>query len=209
MCSGNDGRPWFAVQIRTSSEAVTNHFLQSNGFESFLPLVKSRRRWSDRIKNVETPMFPGYLFCRFDINKRLPILQAPGVLQIVGSGKTPIPVDEAEITAIHRLAKTGLPAQPWPFLQIGQVARIEQGPLSGLTGIVIEVKSVLRVILSVTLLRRSVAVEVAGGWLSAPRATEPAWPRAELAAPILSERHHLAASRPIEPESGQALTPTT
>jgi transcription antitermination factor NusG len=153
-------RPWFAIQVRTSTEKSVAALLQHAGYESYVPLDKSRRRWSDRIKQVEVALFPGYLFCRLDLQNRLPILQTPGVIHIVGIGKTPMPVDEAEIAAIQRVLKNGVSAQPWPFLQIGQRVQIRYGPLCGLTGIIVDLKSEVRLVLSVTLLRRSVAVEV-------------------------------------------------
>ena len=112
------------------------------------------------------PLFPGYLFCRMNPHNRLPVLQTPGVIQIVGVGKSPIPVEEEEIAAIQRAEKSGLSVMPWPYLKVGHVARIEDGPLSGLTGIVVKIKSGLKLVLSVTLLQRSVAVEVDRHWLS-------------------------------------------
>ena len=159
-------RPWFAIQVRTWTEKSVAAHLWCTGYESFVPLGKSRRRWSDRIKEVEIPLFPGYLFCRLDLHHRLPVLQTPGVLQIVGIGKTPIPVDETEIAAIQSVLKSGLPAQPWPFLRVGQAVQIRYGPLSGLTGIIVDLKSEVRLVLSVSLLRRSVAVEVDRNCLS-------------------------------------------
>lgn len=171
--------PWFAIQVRTRTETTVTSLLQNKGCECFLPLGKSRRRWSDRIKVLEVPLFPGYLFCRFDVHNRLPILKTPGVLQIVGAGKLPIPVDDAEIAAIQCLGRSGLTAHQWPFLQVGQVARIEHGPLYGLTGIIVDIKSELRLVLSVTLLQRSVAVEVDRSWLSEPHGLSPAMYAAE------------------------------
>ena len=166
MSALDQPQPWFAIQVRTSTEKSVAAHLRCTGYESFVPLGKSRRRWSDRIKEIEIPLFPGYLFCRLDLHHRLPVLQTPGVLQIVGIGKTPIPVDETEIAAIQSVLKSGLPAQPWPFLRVGQAVQIRYGPLSGLTGIIVDLKSEVRLVLSVSLLRRSVAVEVDRNCLS-------------------------------------------
>jgi transcription antitermination factor NusG len=121
--------PWFALQVRTRHEAGVANYLLGQGYESFLPLYKCRKRWSDRIKEVQTPLFPGYLFCRFDAQDRLPIMKTPGVMQIVGVNRVPVAVDESEISAIQTLAGTGLPNQPWPFLQVGERVRIESGSL--------------------------------------------------------------------------------
>lgn len=162
----SSGLPWFALQVRTPWEKMAAGALVLRGYECLLPLYVSRRRWSDRIKEIELPLFPGYLFCQFDPAYRLPILQTRGVLQIVGIGKTPIPVDDVEIAAIRCLLQSRLPREPWPFIQIGQYVRIEDGPLRGLSGIVVDVKSQMKLILSVSLLRRSVAVEIHPSWVS-------------------------------------------
>lgn len=152
--------PWFAVQTRTRYENFVATQLRGKGYDLFLPLYNCRRRWSDRIKDLELPLFPGYLFCRFDPLSRLPILMTPGVFRIVGSGKNLLPVDAEEIAAIQAATRSGLPSQPWPFLQIGQRVKVEFGPLRGLEGILVSLKGHHRVVLSVTLLQRSMAVEV-------------------------------------------------
>jgi transcription antitermination factor NusG len=173
MGACSQGWPWFAIQVKTCTEKAATTVLQYKGYECFLPLGKSRRHWSDRIKELEVPLFPGYLFCRFDPYNRLPILKTPGVIQVLGIGKSLTPVDDDEIAALQCIGKTGLPVEPWPFLQAGDIARIEHGPLRGLTGIVVNIKSEFKVILSVTLLRRSVAVEVEGGWLRGSHSLSP------------------------------------
>src|SRR6202162_4698174 len=95
--------PWFALQVRSRRESCVADYLRGQGYEWLLPLYKCRRRWSDRIKEVQTPLFPGYLFCRFDPQDRLPILKTPGVIQIVGVNRTPVAVDEAEISAVQTM----------------------------------------------------------------------------------------------------------
>jgi transcription antitermination factor NusG len=152
--------PWFALQIRMRHETGVADHLQGKGYEWFLPLYKARRRWSDRVKEVSSPLFPGYLFCRFDPHDRLPILKTPGVTQIVGYNHVPVPVDEQEIEAIRRLIASGLPNFPCAFLQVGSKVRIEAGALRGLEGILTELKGKRRLVLSITLLQRSVAVEI-------------------------------------------------
>jgi transcription antitermination factor NusG len=152
--------PWFALQVRTKHELGVSDFLRSRGYQPFLPVCLRRKVWSDRIKVVETPLFPGYLFCRVNIQDRLPVLTAPGVIRIVGYNRLPIPVDEAEINAIQKIVGSGLPHQPWPFLHIGDQVEIESGALRGLKGILVEIRGAHRLVLSVTLLRRSVAVEI-------------------------------------------------
>jgi transcription antitermination factor NusG len=104
----------------------------------------------------------------------------PGVIQIVGAGKTLIPVEEEEIAAIQRVVKNGLATMPWPYLQVGHVARIEQGPLRGMTGIIVRIKSGMKLVLSVSLLQRSVAVEIDRSWISGVHPTRPAAIEAQL-----------------------------
>ena len=162
----NQQWPWFAILARTGRERNATLLLENAGYECYLPVSKFIRRWSDRLKEVDVPLFPGYLFCRMNPHNRLPVSMTPGVIQIVGVGKTPIPVEEQEIAAIQRVGKSGLPTMPWPYLEVGHVVRIEDGPLHGLTGIVLKIKSGLKLVLSVSLLQRSVAVEIERRWIS-------------------------------------------
>jgi len=158
--------PWFAILARTAREKNATLLLENAGYECYLPVSKFTRRWSDRVKEVEVPLFPGYLFCRMNPHNRLPVLMTPGVIQIVGVGRTPIPVEEEEIAAIQRVGRSGLPTMPWPYVEVGQVVTIEEGPLCGLAGIVLKIKSGLKLVLSVSLLQRSVAVEIDRTWIS-------------------------------------------
>jgi len=160
-----DDYPWYALRIRSRQEKWIASALYSKGYEVFLPLYSTRRRWSDRMKQLELPLFPGYLFCRFDVQKRLPILTTPGIIQVVGIGKTIIPVDPAEMAAIQSIVVSRLSAQPWPFLQVGQRVRIEAGPLLGVEGILVALKNSHRLVVSVSLLQRSVGVEVEPEWV--------------------------------------------
>jgi transcription antitermination factor NusG len=165
--------PWFAVLVKTGREKTANLLLENAGYECFLPVNQSTRRWSDRTKLIDVPLFPGYLFCRMNPHNRLTVLMTPGVIQIVGVGKTPIPVEEEEIAAIQRVQRSGLSAMPWPYMQVGNVAEILEGPLRGLTGIVVKIKSGVKLVLSVSLLQRSVAVEVERGWVGQARTGKP------------------------------------
>jgi len=157
--NGNASPPWFALRVRSRCEKAVAEILRGKGYEEFLPLYRSRNCWSDRLKEVDLPLFPGYVFCRFDPLQRLPILTTPGLVSIVGF-KLPQPVDEAELEAVRAVMKSGLPASPWPYLKTGQWIRIDCGALDGLEGIVVRVKNRYRVVVSVTLLERSVAVEI-------------------------------------------------
>ncbi len=159
------GLPWFALHVETNREKHVAALLRNKGYTEFLPLYRARRRWSDRYKDVQLALFPGYLFCRFDPLHRLPILTTPGVRYVVGSGRTPVPVSDDEIEAIRRIVTCGLSSLPWPFLRVGDFVRLEEGPLAGLEGILIQVKNQHRLVVSVTLLQRSVAVEIDRAWV--------------------------------------------
>ena len=168
--------PW-RLRIQSRLAIVASTTLRAKGYEEFLPLYRSSRRWSDRIKKLELPLFPGYLFCRFDVTDRfMPILTTPGVIGIVGAGKTPVPVDPEEIEAIRAILRSGLAAQPWPNLTVGSKVYIERGPLAGLEGIIANTDKVYRLIVSVSLLQRSVAVEIYRQW--ARPIAQPMVPRA-------------------------------
>jgi transcription antitermination factor NusG len=144
---------------------MVGDILRAKGYDPFLPTYKSRRRWSDRIKTLELPLFPGYLFCQLDLRRRLPILTTPGVNFIVGVGKNPEPIDHTEIESIRNVVRAGLAYSPHPYLTVGQSVRIEHGSLTGLSGLITEVKNDVRLILSINLLMRSVAVEIDRSWV--------------------------------------------
>ena len=161
---------WFALSTRSQREKMVSTLLHSKGYEEFLPVYRSRHRWSDRMKELEKPLFPGYVFCRFEMQKRLPILMTPGVRLIAGIGRTPLPVDDSEIMALQRVVESGLKTEPCPF-QVGQKVRIDQGALCGVEGILTAIRKPYRLIVSVTLLQRSVAVELDGEFATAADAS--------------------------------------
>lgn len=152
--------PWFAVMVRPGQEKFASRALSNRGYEEFLPLYRERRRWSDRIKEIELALFPGYLFCRFDPQYRLPILTAPGVYGIISFSGIPHPIDDAEVSRVKALVRDGKNPKPWPYLKVGERVLIGAGPLAGIEGILVHVKNEYRLVASVTLLQRSLSVEV-------------------------------------------------
>jgi transcriptional antiterminator NusG len=153
-------QPWFALRLRSNSERIAAAHLKDRGYEAFAPSYKTERRWSDRTKQIDQFLFPGYIFCRFDPNDRLPILTAPGVVNVVGFGKLPEHIPDAEVARVRQMVESGLPVTPYPYVRVGQAVLIDRGPLSGLEGILVEVKGKTRLVVSVTLLQRSVSAEV-------------------------------------------------
>ncbi len=156
---------WFAIKVRANREAVVAAALRGRGIEEFLPTYLCHRRWSDRVKDVRLPLFPGYVFGRFVPGKRLPILTIPGVVHIVGVQKRPIPIEDTEIEALQVVVRNGVPAKPWPFMRTGDRLTVTAGPLRGLEGLLISEKNCCRLVVSLTLLQRSVAVEVNRDWV--------------------------------------------
>ena len=143
---------------------MASAMLDSRGYERFLPTFRSRRRWSDRVKELQVPLFPGYVFCRFDAARRTPILECAGVAGIVGFGNQLAPIPPEEIASIQAILQSSLPFEPYPFLGVGQKIRIDRGPLAGVEGVVVGVKNGFRLVASVTLLQRSVSVEIDREW---------------------------------------------
>ena len=158
--SGADNLRWFALQVRTRWESSTAVLLSGKGYQTLLPTYQVRKRWNGKVKQASAPLFPGYVFCQFDSLKRLPILITPGVISVVGRGRVPFPVNDGEITAIQMIVTSGFQAEPWPYLEVGQKIRIESESLNGLEGILIQFKGNNRIVVSVSLLRRSVALEI-------------------------------------------------
>jgi transcription antitermination factor NusG len=163
--SETDQHPWFALRVKSRTEKVVSTIARNKGYEEFLPLYQCRRKWSDRFKSVELPLFPGYVFCRLNPEFRLPLLTIPGVMSFVGFGRVPVPIDDAEIAALQTAIRAGLAAEPYPFLEIGQRVRLAEGPLAGTEGFLVEVRKEQRVAVSVSLLKRSVAVEIDRHWV--------------------------------------------
>jgi transcription antitermination factor NusG len=160
LATDTQSQSWYALQVRTRWESSTAGLLSEKGHEVFLPAYREKRRWSGRLKEINAPLFPGYIFCQFDPQKRLPILVTPGVIAVVSRGRVPLPVDDSEIAAIQTIVSSGFRPEPWPYLELGQRIRIESDALNGLEGILISFKGNHRIVVSVSLLRRSVAVEI-------------------------------------------------
>lgn len=166
--------PWFAILARAGEEKNAAMLLENAGYECFLPLSTCQRRLDDGMQPTPTPLFSGYLFCRMKPQNRVPVLKTRGVIQIVGVGNTPTAIDEGEITAIQRAVKCELPTMPWPYVRVGIVARMEEGPLKGLTGFIVKIRFGIKLVLSVNLLQRSMAVEIDRQWISARQTGVPA-----------------------------------
>lgn len=151
---------WFALYTCANQERRVAAQLEVRGVEHFLPLYRSRRNWKDRRVFLDLPLFPGYVFARFEWPERVRVLQARGVVRLVGSNGQPSPLAEGDIVALRAGVRGALRFEPHPHLTAGTRVRILHGPLAGMTGILVRTKNAYRVVLSVDLIACSVALEV-------------------------------------------------
>ena len=151
---------WYALRVRSKREAMAEAVLNEKGYHTFLPLYRSTRRWSDRTKVVHRPLFPGYLFCEFDVTQRAPVVTVHSVIQVVGFGQGPTPVDATELEQVRRAIGSGMSIESWRHLERGQLVQVQEGPLTGLEGIFVRYHGVNRIVLTLTLIQRSIAVEL-------------------------------------------------
>jgi transcription antitermination factor NusG len=160
MDSGNPEHKWFALIAKPQHEFRVLEGLASIAeVEGFLPTYKNKRRWSDRVKILDTPLFSGYVFARFAWPAmRVPVLRTVGVRSILSFGNEPCPLPDEQIENIRTLVNSPFAVQPWPFLKAGERVRVEHGPLRGVEGIVLERKDGWRMVVSVEILQRSVSV---------------------------------------------------
>ena len=158
-------RQWFALRVKSRCEKAVAAAARSKGFEEFLPLYKCRHRWSDRSKLIDEPLFPGYVFCRLHAEDRFSLLTIPGAVHFVGIGNVPAPLEDDEISAIRDVLQAEAVVKPWPFLERGQRVRLRSGPVVGLEGFLVQADHEQRVVVGLTALEQSVAVEIQGDWI--------------------------------------------
>ncbi len=158
--SGSGGPQWFALYTCANQEKRVAGQLEARAVEHFLPIYRSRRNWKDRRVFLDLPLFPGYVFARFAIAARRCVLEARGVVRVVGSHGQPSPLAESDIEALRAGITGAVRFEPHPYHTAGTRVRILQGPLAGMTGILVRRKNGCRVVLSVDLIARSVALEV-------------------------------------------------
>lgn len=160
-----EGHParWFAVTVKPQHEQTAEKGLAAKGFETYLPLYLAVRKWSDRTKTLQLPLFPGYVFCRFGRTDHTTVLRTPGVRTIVSFDGEPAPVPVSELDAVRQMLASGSLVEPWPFLEAGQRIRIASGPLSGMEGTLVETPESCRLVVNIEMFRRACAVRVDRG----------------------------------------------
>ncbi|HET8550560.1 MAG TPA: transcription termination/antitermination NusG family protein [Bryobacteraceae bacterium] len=156
----NRGQQWFALTIAPQHELAVKQHLESKGYEASVPVYRVRRRWSDRVKTITLPLFPGYAFCRFAMAERAPVLNTPGVRGAVSFASKLVPLEDHEIERIHRMAESGLNLEPLAGLRTGMQVKILDGPLYGMQGVLAHVNGTTRVVVNIELLNRAVSVQV-------------------------------------------------
>ena len=152
--------PWYALTVKHQHERTIEAALVYKGFEAFSPMYRSRRQWSDRTKEIELPLFAGYIFCRFPYEAKARVLNTPAISRVVDFGGRPAAVADADIEAIRAIVNSELPVRPWPHLKPGDRVRVERGPLRGVEGVLVKEKDARELVVSVELLQRSIAVRV-------------------------------------------------
>ena len=151
---------WHALYTRHKHEKTVADILARKGFDVFLPLYTARHRWKDRVKTLALPLFPSYVFLRGGLDRQLQIMTTPGIFSVVASGGRVASIPESEIDAVRRAVDGSMRAEPHPFLKCGDWVRITAGPLESVEGILVRAKGVARLVISVEMLQKSVAVEV-------------------------------------------------
>jgi transcription termination/antitermination protein NusG len=154
------GARWYAIWTRSRHEQVVRRQLEERNLEVFLPTLTKWSRWKDRRKQVEFPLFPGYVFGRMEAEQRSLVLTCPGVASIVSFNGEPAPVPDAEIENIQTLVASTMPYDPCPMIKTGAMVEVTHGPLRGVVGRLTRKGSQARLILSVDLIGQAVSVQV-------------------------------------------------
>jgi transcription antitermination factor NusG len=160
LAEHSDVQSWYATYTNPRHEKLVAQQMEARHIESFLPLYRSVRRWKDRRKQLELPLFPGYVFVRISLRERLRVLNLPGVIHIVTFNGKPAVLPESDIESLREGLSKNAVVQPHPYLKVGRRVRVMAGPMYGIEGILVRRKEKFRVVINIDLLMRSVAVEV-------------------------------------------------
>ncbi len=155
-----DENSWLALQVIPRHEHNVDRILDIRGHEHFLPLCKVRRKWSDRTKVSELPLFPGYVFCKIRKSLMEVVRSIPGTIRIVSFGGKPYPVADEDITALQHMVQSDREVAPVPYLHVGRKVKVVSGPLAGITGIITQLRKRDRLIMSLDFIMKSISVEI-------------------------------------------------
>lgn len=173
MILNDDNSRWYAIRVRSRCEKLAAVALMSRNIEVLAALAPQRRVWADRVRTVDLPLFPGYIFACFAASRRPDVERTTGIVSVVRFSQQCCPVDDGEIAGLRTFLASGLEVLRAPFLRVGKQVEMKHGPLAGVRGIVVEVKNRYRLVVSITLLQRAVSVEIDEAMV------EPIWPAAQ------------------------------
>lgn len=162
---------WYAVRVMPRHEHSVQQLIEYKGYETFVPWRVAMRRWSDRQKRIEEPLFPGYVFCHLAAPEgtrpaqSAPVLTTPGVIRFIGAGAAPLPIEDHEMRSLRAVVDSDLSKRPWPFLREGQRIEVVCGPLRGTFGLLASAVEEDYLVVSLTLLQRSLGVRVRRDWI--------------------------------------------
>jgi transcription antitermination factor NusG len=162
MSLTNGASNWYAFRVRSRHEKLVSTLLRGKGYKEFLPISKEKHRWVDRSKSVDVPLFPGYIFCDTEETEIGKIRRTQGIIDVIRAGSSPLPANRCEIDGLLQAAQADLSMESWPYLDPSTTGRVcvTSGPLSGLDGVLVEIRGKERLILAVGLLQRSVLIEL-------------------------------------------------
>lgn len=155
-----DEKLWYALYTRSRHEKFVNLELQRKGIETFLPVRRIKRHWSDRVKEIEEPIFSGYLFVRIPLRNRFEILQTRGSVRFVSFNSLPVAIPERELIAVQRFVEEKISMDPFPYLEKGNRVYVRSGPLKGVEGFIVRKDKHTRLVISLDLLFQSISVEI-------------------------------------------------
>ncbi|MHC4755710.1 MAG: UpxY family transcription antiterminator [Planctomycetota bacterium] len=151
---------WYALHTRRHHENTVVEILRAREIETYLPVLEERRRWTYRTKVLKVPLFPNYVFARFDQDNKLDVVSAKGVVQIVGTTNGPSPIPDAQIEAVQIMVESQLKKDPYPYLVKGLPVRVKRGPLKGREGVLLHKGNVHRFVVCLPILGQSISVEI-------------------------------------------------
>jgi transcription antitermination factor NusG len=151
---------WYAIYTRPRHEKKVAWELERRNLQVCLPTYETIRRWKNGRHRLQLPLFPGYAFVRISLGSHLAVLKVPGVVRLVGFNGRPMPLPDPEVESIRQAVNNRYPVEPYPYLGIGRKVRIKSGPLAGSAGILVRRAGQSRLIISLELIMRSIAVNV-------------------------------------------------
>jgi transcription antitermination factor NusG len=157
LSSDESAPPWYALYVKHRHEKKVAGTLSRKQLHTFLPTIPKTHSNGNR---YDLPLFPGYVFCRLDVTATLPVLSTPGVFGIVSGGSTPGRIPEEEIESVRQLVSSGLALTPATYFEPGQPVEFNSGPLKGIRGSIVDAANDKWLIVSINILRRSVAVKL-------------------------------------------------